>query len=53
MQNAGYIFAAYTIIWVVLLGFVFAMINRQNKVRREIERLRELVKDKGSLRQPD
>jgi len=53
MQDAGYIFAAYTIIWIVLLGFVLAMINRQNKVRREIERLREMVKDKESSRQPD
>ena len=53
MQNAGYIFAAYTIIWVVLLGFVLAMINRQAKVRREIERLRELVKDKVRSRQSD
>ncbi len=53
MQDTGYIFAAYTIIWIVLLGFVLAMINRQAKVRREIERLREIVKDKGSSRQPD
>ncbi len=53
MQDAGYIFAAYTIIWIVLLGFVLAMINRQAKVRREIERLREIVKDKGSSRQTD
>ena len=48
MQDAGYIFAAYTIIWVVLLGFVVAMVNRQAKLRREIERMKELVKDKGS-----
>ena len=53
MQDAGYIFAAYTVIWIVLIGFVLAMINRQSKVRREIERLRELVKDKESSRQPD
>jgi CcmD family protein len=53
MQDAGYIFAAYTIIWIVLLGFVLAMINRQSKLRREIERLRAMVKDKESSRQPD
>ncbi len=53
MQDAGYIFAAYTIIWVVLLGFVVAMMNRQTKLRREIERLKELVKDKESSRQPE
>jgi CcmD family protein len=51
MQDAGYIFAAYTIIWVVLFGFVLAMINRQAKVRREIDRLRELIKDKESPHQ--
>lgn len=53
MQDAGYIFAAYTIIWVVLLGFVVAMMNRQTKLRREIERVKELVKDKESSRQPE
>jgi CcmD family protein len=53
MQDAGYIFAAYTIIWVVLLGFVVAMVNRQTKLRREIERLKELVKDKENSRQPE
>jgi len=53
MQDAGYIFAVYTIIWIVLLGFVLAMNNRQNRLRREIERLREMVKDKESSRQPD
>lgn len=48
MQDAGYIFAAYTIIWVVLFGFVLAMINRQARVRREIDRLKESIKDKES-----
>ena len=50
MQDTGYILAAYTVIWVVLLGFVLAMVNRQAKLRREMERLKELVKDKESSR---
>jgi len=50
MQDTGYILAAYTVIWVVLLGFVLAMVNRQAKLRREMERLKEQVKDKESSR---
>ena len=44
MQNAGYIFAAYTIIWAVLLGYVLVMTARQKKLRRETEALRETLK---------
>jgi CcmD family protein len=50
MENAGYLFAAYAIIWAVLFGYVLVLVNRQARLRREIERLRQLVKDKESPR---
>ena len=50
MENGAYLFAAYAIIWAILFGFVFAMMNRQAKLRREIERLENLVKGKSSSR---
>jgi CcmD family protein len=52
MENAGYLFAAYAIIWIVLFGFVLVLVNRQARLRREIDRLKQLVKDKESPRQP-
>jgi CcmD family protein len=51
MENAGYLFAAYTIIWAVLFVFVLVLINRQAGLKREIDRLRQLIKDRESPRQ--
>lgn len=48
MENAGYLFAAYTVIWVFLFGYVLIMVNRQRKLRQEIDRLKDLMKDKGN-----
>jgi len=44
MENAEYIFAAFTIIWVVLFGYVFSLVQRQKKLRREIDLLKEALK---------
>jgi CcmD family protein len=44
MQNSGYIFAAYTVIWLGVLGLVVGMVNRQAKLKKEIERTKEMVK---------
>ena len=44
MENAGYLFAAFTIIWVVLFGYVFSLVQRQKKLRREIDLLKEALK---------
>ena len=37
----GYLFAAYTIIWVVVFGYVFVLYLRQRKLLRDIELLKE------------
>ena len=43
MENAGYLFAAFTVIWAVLFGYVFTLIQRQKKLRREIDLLKEVL----------
>lgn len=47
MENAGYLFAAFTIIWAVVFGYVVFLFNRQRKLRREIDSLKEAFKEKG------
>lgn len=47
MENAGYLFAAFTIIWAVIFGYVLAMFNRQRGLRREIDQLKRAFEDKG------
>ena len=43
MENAGYLFAAYAIVWVVLFGYIFILIQRQKRLRREIDLLKEMT----------
>ncbi len=46
MENAGYLFAAYTVIWAVVFGYVFYLFSRQRRLRQEIDSLREVLKEK-------
>ncbi len=46
MENAGYLFAAFTIVWAVVFGYVLLLFNRQRSLRREINSLKEAFKEK-------
>jgi CcmD family protein len=37
----GYLFAAYTLIWAVVFGYVFVLYLRQRRLLRDIELLKE------------
>ncbi|MEW6141753.1 MAG: CcmD family protein [Chloroflexota bacterium] len=45
MENIGYLFAAYTIIWLVVFGYVLSLSSRQNKLRRELDSLKATLKE--------
>jgi CcmD family protein len=47
MENAGYLFAAYTVIWAVVFGYVLLMYRKQRKLKREIDRLRNSTEEKS------
>ena len=46
MENLGFLFAAYTIIWVVLFGYVISVFTRQRKLQKELDLLKEMFKEK-------
>ena len=46
MENAGYFFAAFSIIWALVFGYVLFLFNGQRKLRREINSLKESLKGK-------
>lgn len=49
MENAGYLFAAFTVVWAVLFGYVLYLLNKQKKLQEEINLLKESLKEnKGS-----
>jgi len=43
MDNMGYLFAAYTIIWAVVFGYVVFMQRKQRRLQRNIDLLRESI----------
>lgn len=43
-SNFGYLFAAYSIIWLLTFGFVFVLILRERALRKEIAALKEGMK---------
>ncbi len=47
MEYFWYLFAAYTIIMVVIFGYVLFMFYQQRRLRREIDSLKEALKEKG------
>jgi CcmD family protein len=44
MNTMHYLFAAYLAIWIILALFLFSIYSRENKLREEIERLKELMR---------
>ncbi len=45
MENAGFFFAAYTIIWALVFGYLLVLYNRQQRIQREIDSLKETLKE--------
>jgi CcmD family protein len=41
MENLAYLFAAYTIIWIVVFGYVLFMQRKQKKLQQQIDLLQE------------
>jgi CcmD family protein len=41
MNDLTYLFAAYTIIWAVVFGYVFFMQRKQRRLQRQIDLLQE------------
>ena len=46
MENAGYLLAAFGVIWLGLLAYTFILAQRQARLRRDIELLQESLKDR-------
>lgn len=43
MKDLGFLFAAYTIIWAVVFGYVVFMQRKQRHLQRQIDLLQESV----------
>jgi|GEM_PF-1794688 len=43
MENAGYMLAAFIVIWTALLGYIFVLSRRQARIQRDIQLLQETL----------
>ncbi len=43
MNTMNYLFAAYTVIWIILALYLFSIHSREKKLREEVERLKQLL----------
>jgi len=48
MENLDYLVAAYTIIWIAISAYVLIIYHRQKRLRREIDSLKNKIKEKGA-----
>jgi len=48
LDNFGYLFAVYGIVWLVLFVFILSLINRQIKLRKEIDSLKSTISEKNA-----
>lgn len=46
MENAGYLYAAFGVIWAGVFAYVLSLVLKQRRLRREIEALKESLGDK-------
>ena len=41
MENAGYFFAAFAVIWAVVFGYVLYLVNKSAKISRQMKAIEE------------
>ncbi len=47
MENAGYLFAAYALVWITVFGFVIALLNKQRKLGQDLKSLNASLTENG------
>lgn len=47
MENAIYVFAAYAVIWLLSLAYIFSIAQRQQSLRQEIDALKSAILDES------
>ena len=47
MENANFLYAAFGVAWAGVFVYVLMLLNKQKNLRREIESLRNIMKEKG------
>jgi CcmD family protein len=46
ITNLHFLFFGYSAAWIIMIAFVFLLVQRGRRIDRELSRLRSLVEDK-------
>lgn len=46
ITNLHFLFYGYSAAWLIMIGFVFLLVQRSRRIDRELRRLKSLVEDK-------
>ncbi len=46
ITNLHFLFFGYSAAWIIVVGFVFLLLKRSQRIDRELNRLKSLVEDK-------
>ena len=46
ITNLHFLFFGYSAAWLIVIGFVFLLLKRSQRIDRELNRLKSLVEDK-------
>ncbi len=47
IRNLSFLFYGYTVIWVIILGYVYSLTRREQSLRSQIEELKRTSDDDG------
>jgi CcmD family protein len=47
IRNLSFLFYGYTVIWVIILGYVYTLTRREQNLRNQIEELKNAIGDEG------
>ena len=47
MNQLGFLFAAYSVVWIVLFAYFFSLSRRHRRLERELESLRRVLDERG------
>lgn len=48
IRNLSFLFYGYTVIWVIVLGYMYSLSRRERSLRDEVEELKKLVESESS-----
>ncbi len=50
IRNLSFLFYGYTVIWVFLLGYLYLLSRRENRLREEMDELKKQLTDESRAR---